>query len=56
VEILSETEVKEHLSFVHCVTKDPATMQYLYFSEDLKYMYERLKYERHFLYERVVPS
>lgn len=27
-------------------------MQYIYFSPDLEYMYERLKYERHFLYKR----
>jgi len=28
-------------------------MQYLYFSEDAKYMYERLFYERAQIYERV---
>jgi hypothetical protein len=27
-------------------------MHFIYFSKDLKYMYERLKFERHLLYER----
>jgi hypothetical protein len=31
-------------------------MQYLYFSEDLQFMYERNKYERHFLYQRQEPK
>jgi hypothetical protein len=51
IEIISPTEVKEHLSFVHCI--QPNSMNYIYFSSDLKYMYERLKFERHFLYLRV---
>lgn len=39
IEIESETTMKEHLSFVHCV--QPGQVQFMYFSDDLKYMYER---------------
>ena len=56
IEIITDKDIKEHFSFVHCLTTEPTTMQYIYFSEDLKYMYERLKFERHFLYERVEPK
>lgn len=41
---------------MHCQTTNPTTMQYLYFSEDLQYMYERSKHERHFLYQREQPK
>lgn len=51
IEIDSDTTVKEHMSFVHCV--QPGYVQFMYFSEDLKYLYERQKFESHFLYERV---
>ena len=54
VEIVSGDEIVEHLSFIHPVY--PGIMQFIYFSDDLKYLYERLKYERHFLYERQYTS
>lgn len=31
-------------------------MNYIYFSDNLNFMYERLKYERHFMYKRVDSS
>jgi hypothetical protein len=56
IEITSDREVTEHLSFVHCLNMEPTTVHYIYFSEDLSTMYERLKHERHFLYKREQPK
>lgn len=49
IEIVSDCEIVEHLTFIHPIYPD--TVQFLYFSDDLKYLYERQKYERHFLYQ-----
>ena len=51
VEIVNEREVKEVASFTYPFWKEQ--MQYLYFSEDAKFMYERLFFERAQIYERV---
>lgn len=45
-----DVKVVTHLSFVHCI--QPDTMHFIYFNKDLTRMYERLKYERHYLYKR----
>lgn len=50
IEIVSGKEVKEHLRFVHPYYN--GIMQHIYFSADLTYMLERLKYDRSFLYVR----
>jgi hypothetical protein len=50
IEIVSETEVKEHLTFIHPVYHNEK--QRLYFDSKNKYMIEKLNHPRVFLYER----
>ncbi len=51
IEIISETEVKEHLSFIFPFYA--ATLQHMFFSSDMQYMHEKLINSRQFLYKRV---
>jgi hypothetical protein len=44
IEIVSSKEVKIHFNFVHPFYNN--IQQFIYFSNDLTYMYERLKYDR----------
>ncbi len=51
IEIISDREVKEHFSFVFPFYA--GTLQHMFFSSDLEYMYERLENQREFLYKKV---
>lgn len=51
IEIMSDKQVKDHLKFIHPVYN--GNKQFIYISSDLTFLYERLKYERHFLYTRM---
>lgn len=51
IEIISEREVKEHLSFIFPYYN--GTVQHMFFSSDLQYMHEKLVNARQFMYKRV---
>jgi len=51
IEIMNETEVKEHFTFIHPFY-GVGKYQRLYLSQNMEYMIERLVNQRVFLYQR----
>jgi hypothetical protein len=52
IEIISESEVKEHLSYIFPYYGGDKYTQYMFFSDDMNFMLERLINARAFLYLR----
>jgi len=49
IEIIDETTVKEYFSFVFPIFKK-AKSQFLYLSENLEYLFEKIDNERNYIY------
>jgi hypothetical protein len=54
IEIINENKIEEHCTFIHPYYR--GNIQFIYFSQDGEYMYERLFNQRLFIYKKVPPN